>query len=104
MTEALLVSNVVLWCLVIVLALMVFALARQVGVLHERVAPAGALLPTSGPRVGEPTEAAIFTDLEEHMTFICRNSEGMAVWGYPVTVEKTPHHLTFSTGERIYAA
>jgi methylamine dehydrogenase accessory protein MauD len=64
MTEALLVSNVVLWCLVIVLALMVFALARQVGVLHERVAPAGALLPTSGPRVGEPTEAAIFTDLE----------------------------------------
>jgi methylamine dehydrogenase accessory protein MauD len=64
MTEALLVSNVVLWCLVIVLALMVFALARQVGVLHERVAPAGALLPTSGPRVGEPTEAAVFTDLE----------------------------------------
>jgi len=64
MTEALLVSNVVLWCLVIVLALMVFALARQVGVLHERVAPAGALLPTSGPRVGEATEAAVFTDLE----------------------------------------
>lgn len=64
MTEALLVSNVVLWCLVIVLALMVFALARQVGVLHERVAPAGALLPTSGPQVGEPTEAAVFTDLE----------------------------------------
>ena len=64
MTEALLVSNVVLWCLVIVLALMVFALARQVGVLHERVAPAGALLPTSGPKVGEPTEAAIFNDLE----------------------------------------
>jgi len=62
-TEALLVSNVILWCLVIVLALMVFALARQVGVLHERVAPAGALLPTSGPRVGELTEPSVFTDL-----------------------------------------
>jgi len=61
--EALLVSNIVLWCLVIVLALAVFALARQVGVLHERVAPAGALLPTSGPRVGEMTEAAAYTDL-----------------------------------------
>jgi len=63
MTEALLVSNVILWCLVIVLALMVFALARQVGVLHERVAPAGALLPTSGPKVGEVTETSVFTDL-----------------------------------------
>ena len=32
MTEALLVSNLLLWCLVIVLALVVLALARQVGV------------------------------------------------------------------------
>jgi hypothetical protein len=48
--------------------------------------------------------ATIFDDLEEHMTFICRNDEGMAVWAYPVTVERTPHHLTFSTGEQIYAA
>ena len=64
MTEALLVSNVILWCLVIVLALMVFALARQVGVLHERVAPAGALLPTNGPKVGELTETSVFTDLD----------------------------------------
>lgn len=63
MTEALLVSNIVLWCLVIVLALVVFALARQVGVLHERVAPAGALLPTSGPAVGEATKAAAYPDL-----------------------------------------
>lgn len=64
MTEALLVSNIVLWCLVIVLALAVFALARQVGVLHERVAPAGALLPTSGPEVGEATEAVAYPDLK----------------------------------------
>jgi methylamine dehydrogenase accessory protein MauD len=61
--DALLVSNIVLWCLVIVLALAVFALARQVGVLHERVAPAGALLPTSGPKVGEKTEAVTYHDL-----------------------------------------
>ena len=64
MTEALLVSNIILWCLVIVLALMVFALARQVGVLHERVAPAGALMPTSGPKVGEPTEREVFANLD----------------------------------------
>ena len=64
MTEALLASNIVLWCLVIVLALAVLALARQVGVLHERVAPAGALLPTSGPKIGETTVAVPYRDLE----------------------------------------
>lgn len=57
MIETLLVSNIVLWCLVIALAVVVIALARQVGLLHERVSPAGALLPTNGPKVGEMTEA-----------------------------------------------
>jgi methylamine dehydrogenase accessory protein MauD len=42
-----------LWGVVIALALTVLALARQVGVLHERVAPAGALLSGAGPGVGE---------------------------------------------------
>jgi len=63
MTEMLLVSNVVLWVLVIVMALVVVALARQVGILHERVAPAGALQPTEGPKVGELTEAMQLEDL-----------------------------------------
>ena len=40
--EALLVSNVLLWIVVLALGLMVFGLIRQVGVLHERVAPMGA--------------------------------------------------------------
>jgi methylamine dehydrogenase accessory protein MauD len=44
-----------LWGVVIILALTVLALARQVGVLHERVAPAGALLSGAGPGVGEPS-------------------------------------------------
>ena len=63
MTEMLLVSNVVLWVLVVVLALVVLALARQVGILHERVAPAGALQPTEGPKVGELTESMALRDL-----------------------------------------
>lgn len=64
MAEMLLVSNIVLWVLVIVLALAVLALARQVGILHERVAPAGALQPTEGPKVGELTEAMRLEDLQ----------------------------------------
>ena len=43
-------------------------------------------------------------DLEKHMTFLFRNKQGEVTWAYPVTVDKTPHHLTFSTGEQVYAA
>jgi methylamine dehydrogenase accessory protein MauD len=52
-TDALLVSQVVLWAAVVLLAGAVAALARQIGVLYERVAPAGALMAGRGPRVGE---------------------------------------------------
>jgi methylamine dehydrogenase accessory protein MauD len=53
MTDALVVSNLVLWVLVVLLAGVVLALVRQVGVLHERIAPAGALMASEGPRPGE---------------------------------------------------
>ena len=46
----------------------------------------------------------ILDDLEAHMTFLFRNAEGEVVWAYPVTLEKTPHRVTFDTGEQIYAA
>lgn len=47
---------------------------------------------------------AILNDLESHMTFIFRNVQGEIEWAYPVTVEKTPHHVTFQSGEQLYAA
>jgi methylamine dehydrogenase accessory protein MauD len=47
------ISQGLLWGVVILLSLTVLALARQVGVLHERVAPAGALINAAGPGVGE---------------------------------------------------
>ena len=62
------VSHTLLWLLVTVLAVTVFALARQVGVLNERIAPAGALTPTSGPKIGEMTEIVNVENLEgEHL-------------------------------------
>ncbi|HET6363921.1 MAG: hypothetical protein ACM30F_05910 [Nitrospirota bacterium] len=48
--------------------------------------------------------ALILNDLEKHMTFLFRNTLGEVAWAYPVTVDTTPHHLTFSTGEQVYAA
>ena len=43
----------VLFAMVIALTVAVFALARQVGVLFERIAPMGALVNDSGPKIGE---------------------------------------------------
>jgi hypothetical protein len=71
------------------------------------------------PRVGEPLSPDFFAEelklpvdrvksildeLDKHMTFVCRNTEGAVVWAYPVTVERTPHHVSFSSGEQLYAA
>lgn len=53
MFEGLLVSNVLLWITVLMMAGVVFALVRQIGVLYERVAPAGALVVGNGPKAGE---------------------------------------------------
>jgi len=46
----------------------------------------------------------ILDDLETHMTFLFKNEHSEVVWAYPLTVEKTPHQVTFQTGETLYAA
>jgi methylamine dehydrogenase accessory protein MauD len=61
---ALAISNGVLWILVLVLAAVVLALVRQVGVLHERIAPAGALMLNRGLVVGEPAPVLEVADLD----------------------------------------
>ncbi|MBB3860331.1 methylamine dehydrogenase accessory protein MauD [Novosphingobium hassiacum] len=52
MMTALIVSQVISWVVILGLVLTLLALARQVGVLHMRVAPAGALTTNAGPAVG----------------------------------------------------
>ena len=56
---ALVMSNALLWVTNIALVLIVLALARQIGVLNERVSPVGALTMDHGPKVGET--APVFT-------------------------------------------
>jgi methylamine dehydrogenase accessory protein MauD len=53
MLTALIISQVISWLLIIGLGVALLALARQVGVLHVRVAPAGALTTAGGPAVGD---------------------------------------------------
>lgn len=53
--SALAISNSILWLVVVALCFVVFALMRQIGVLHERVFPAGALMTNRGPQPGDPS-------------------------------------------------
>ena len=46
-------SNFLLWIVLLLLVVAVAALARQIGVLHERIAPMGALVADGGPRPGD---------------------------------------------------
>lgn len=64
MGDALIVSNVLLWIAVVALGVLVLALLRQIGVLHERIGPAGALVGREGPRAGEPAPVLDVADWE----------------------------------------
>lgn len=46
----------------------------------------------------------ILEDLERKLFFLVRDAAGAVIWAFPVTVTRTPHHLHFSTGERLDAA
>ena len=71
------------------------------------------------PRYGKPMEPEVISralllpiarveglldELESNLFFLVRNRQGAVTWAYPVTVEPTPHRLSFSTGERLYGA
>jgi hypothetical protein len=71
------------------------------------------------PRVGRPLSPAliaqeldlplartvdILDELEKHMTFLYRGDGESVTWAYPVTVDRTPHRVTFGSGEQVYAA
>ena len=51
--NSLMISNVLLWVLMLAVIVALWALARQIGVLYERIAPMGALITDSGPKLGE---------------------------------------------------
>lgn len=55
-----------------------------------------------GIEVGRVAE--IFDALERRLVYVFRPGGRDVEWAYPITVEATPHHLAFSSGERLYAA
>jgi methylamine dehydrogenase accessory protein MauD len=57
-------SQILLWIAVIVLGVLVAALARQVGILHERIAPAGALTLHQKVKVGDTATPMVLSALD----------------------------------------
>jgi hypothetical protein len=51
-----------------------------------------------------PRVVELLDDLEKRLFFLVRNAKGEVTWAFPVTCERTPHRLLFSTGEQIYGA
>jgi len=74
---------------------------------------------TQIPEVNEPISVAtiaesldmrvedvkhIINELEKGMTFLYRSRPEGVTWAYPVTVDSTPHRVTFDSGEQTFAA
>lgn len=71
-----LMSQILLWTAVVVQALLIAALARQVGILHERIAPAGALTLHQKVEVGEVASPMTVTTIEDASIEIGGKREG----------------------------
>lgn len=70
MEPTIIMALIVQWVLLLGLGLVVFALARQVGVLHQRIGPAGALMISKAVKVGERSRQFKLHSLEGVETLI----------------------------------
>ena len=47
---------------------------------------------------------ALLKELQKNLFFLVMNNAGEVSWAFPVTSDWTPHRLSFSSGESIFAA
>ncbi len=79
MLTLLLVSQVILWIVVLLMGVAGLAIARQVGVLHMRVAPAGALTTAGGPAVASTAPAVPARTIEGEAVTVGGPAPGSAL-------------------------
>ena len=63
-SEILFASNVLLWAGFIALSALMFGVVRQIGLLHERSAPLGAMMIDHGPDIGERSPVFNVSDFD----------------------------------------
>lgn len=64
------ISNQLLWLALLAMGVVVLALARQIGALHERLTPMGALMMDAGRKVGEAAPHMTLTGIDGHVVGI----------------------------------
>ncbi len=74
---------------------------REIARFPEPLPPAAI---AAGTGIAEADVVAILAELEKRMTYLWRDPQGRVTWAYPVTAESTPHHMAFTSGERLDAA
>ncbi len=87
MSNSLAAILILLTLVVLALVFAVIALARQIGILHTRLAPAGALMTTAGPKPGEKIDNMSIPDIHG-------NPVDIGVTGQPAGAAK-PQLLLF---------
>lgn len=70
MNSTLIVCLVLMWIAILGLIAVVLAMARQIGILYERVAPMGALMMDMGPKVGDAAPQMSMTAINGHAVSI----------------------------------
>lgn len=100
----LLASNIALWFGLIVMAVINYALIRQVGVLYERVAPAGALMVNRTLEIGQAAPILEALTIEEERVSIGATTERSQLLFFmspdcPVCNELTPTLLSAAKAE-----
>jgi methylamine dehydrogenase accessory protein MauD len=79
MLTSLIVSQILSWAIILILGVSLIALARQVGILHMRVAPAGALSTAGGPAVGDTSSVIAAQTIDGKTVMIGGDAHGTAL-------------------------
>lgn len=106
MLTVLIVSQILSWVVILGLGVALLALARQVGVLHVRVAPAGALMTGKGPMVGEAAPVIDAVTLEGAAVAIGKPMDGKQLLLFvsphcPLCKELIPIAKNFARTEKL---
>lgn len=108
MLTSLIISQIISWVVIIGLVVALLALARQVGVLHIRVAPAGALATSGGPAVGGTVGAIATRTLDGQPISVGGHAHGVPLRlllfvsaQCPLCKAVIPMALSFAKTERV---
>ena len=106
MQTMLIINETMQWLVLLGLGVALLALARQVGVLHVRVAPAGALDAGRGPALGEKLPVKTVTTLEGRPLLLGGKADGLQLLMFvsaacPMCKSLIPVAKSFAAAERV---